>query len=170
MNPMNEVKIEKVTVNIGVGEAGERLSRAISLLEEMFDQTPVKTYSKVTNPEFGIRKRQPIACKVTLRGDKAEKAIDMVLEGISRNIKPTQFDDQGNLSFGIKEHIDIPGMKYNPDIGIFGMNLSITFEKPGYRISRRRIQQKKVPEKHRISKEETLKFMEDNFNVNYVTE
>lgn len=170
MNPMNEVKIEKVTVNIGVGEAGERLSRAISLLEEMFDQTPVKTYSKVTNPEFGIRKRQPIACKVTLRGDKADKAIDMVLEGISRNIKPTQFDDQGNLSFGIKEHIDIPGMKYNPDIGIFGMNLSITFEKPGYRISRRRIQQKKVPEKHRISKEETLKFMEDNFNVNYVTE
>lgn len=170
MNPMNDVKIEKVTVNIGVGEAGEKLSRAITLLEEMFDQTPVKTYSKVTNPEFGIRKRQPIACKVTLRGDKADKAIDMVLEGISRNIKPTQFDDQGNLSFGIREHIDIPGMKYNPDIGIFGMNLSVTFEKPGYRIARRKIKQKKVPAKHRISKDETMKFMEDNFNVNYITE
>lgn len=170
MNPMNEVRIEKVTVNIGVGEAGEKLSRAITLLEEMFDQTPVKTYSKVTNPEFGIRKRQPIACKVTLRGDKANNAIDMVLEGINRNIKPTQFDDQGNLSFGIREHIDIPGMKYNPDIGIFGMNLSVTFEKPGYRISRRKIKQNKVPSKHRISKEETLKFMEDNFNVNYVTQ
>lgn len=170
MNPMNEVKIEKVTVNIGVGEAGEKLSRAITLLEEMFDQTPVKTYSKVTNPEWGIRKRQPIACKVTLRGDKADKAIDMVLEGIMRRLKPTQFDDQGNLSFGIREHIDIPGMKYNPDIGIFGMNLSITFEKPGYRISKRRIQQKKVPQKHRISKDETMKFMEDNFNVEYVME
>lgn len=170
MNPMNEVKIEKVTVNIGVGEAGEKLSRAITLLEEMFDQTPVKTYSKVTNPEWGIRKRQPIACKVTLRGDKADKAIDMVLEGIMRRIKPTQFDDQGNLSFGIREHIDIPGMKYNPDIGIFGMNLSVTFEKPGYRIAKRRIQQKKVPQKHRISKDETMKFMEDNFNVEYVME
>lgn len=167
MNPMNEVKIEKVTVNIGVGEAGEKLSRAITLLEEMFDQTPVKTYSKVTNPEWGIRKRQPIACKVTLRGEKAEKAVDMVLEGIMRKIRPTQFDDQGNLSFGIREHIDIPGMKYNPDIGIFGMNLSITFEKPGYRIAKRRIQQKRVPQKHRISKEETMKFMEDKFNVNY---
>ena len=165
MNPMNEVKIEKVTVNIGVGEAGEKLSRAITLLEEMFDQTPVKTYSKVTNPEWGIRKRQPIACKVTLRGDKADKAIDMVLEGIMRRIKPTQFDDQGNLSFGIREHIDIPGMKYNPDIGIFGMNLSVTFEKPGYRIAKRRIQQKKVPQRHRISKDETMKFMEDNFIV-----
>ena len=62
-------------------------------------------------------------------------------------------------------------MKYNPDIGIFGMNVSVTFEKPGYRIAKRRIQQKKVPAKHRISKEETMmKYMEDNFNVNYVTE
>ena len=46
MNPMNEVRIEKATVSIGVGEAGEKLSRAISLLESMFDQTPVKTFSK----------------------------------------------------------------------------------------------------------------------------
>lgn len=170
MNSMNEVQIAKATVNIGVGESGERLSRAITLLEEMFGQSAVKTYSKVTNPEFGIRKRQPIACKVTLRGEKADKAIDMVLEGIYRNIKPTQFDSQGNLSFGIKEHIDIPGMKYNPDIGIFGMNVSITFEKPGYRISKRKIQQKRVPNKHRITKEETMKFMEDNFQVKYITE
>ena len=170
MNPMNEVQVEKVTVNIGVGEAGENLSRAITLLEEMFDQKAVKTFSKVTNPEWGIRKRQPIACKVTLRGEKADKAIDMVLEGINRNIKPRQFDAQGNLSFGIKEHIDIPGQKYNPDIGIFGMNLSITFEKPGYRIAKRKLKQKKVPQKHRITKEETMKFMEDNFKVNYVTE
>ena len=151
MNPMNEVQISKATVSIGVGEAGEKLSRAITLLEQMFDQTPVKTFSKVTNPEFGIRKRQPIACKLTLRGEKADKAIEMVLEGINK-------------------HIDIPGMKYNPDIGIFGMNVSVTFEKPGYRIAKRRIQQKKVPAKHRISKEETMKYMEDNFNVNYVTE
>ena len=99
MNPMNEVQISKATVSIGVGEAGEKLSRAITLLEQMFDQTPVKTFSKVTNPEFGIRKRQPIACKLTLRGEKADKAIEMVLEGINKNIKPTQFDDQGNLSF-----------------------------------------------------------------------
>ena len=170
MNPMNEVIISKATINIGVGEAGEKLSRAMTLIENMTGQTPVKTYSKVTNPEWGIRKRQPIACKVTLRGEKAEDAIKMVLEGINNKLRPSQFDAQGNLSFGIKEHIDIPGMKYNPDIGIFGMNVSITFEKPGYRISKRKIQQKKVPQKHRISKEETMKFMEENFKVNYVTE
>ena len=165
MNPMEQVIISKATINIGVGEAGEQLVKAENLLRNMTGQDPVRTFSKVTNPEFGIRKNQPIACKVTLRGEKADKAIDMVLEGISRNIRPTQFDAQGNLSFGIREHIDIPGMRYNPDIGIFGMNVSITFEKPGYRISRRKIQQKKVPQKHRISKEETMKFMQENFQV-----
>ena len=75
MNPMNEVSIEKATVSIGVGEAGEKLERAITLLEEMFDQTPVKTFSKVTNPEWGIRKKQPIACKLTLRGEKLIKLL-----------------------------------------------------------------------------------------------
>src|SRR5574344_936002 len=170
MNPMDQIKISKATVNIGVGESGEKLTRALTLLENFTEQKPVKTFSKVTNPEFGIRKRQPIACKVTLRGEKADRVIKMVLEGINNKIKPTQFDDQGNLSFGIKEHIDIPGMKYNPDIGIFGMDVSVTFEKPGYRISKRKIQNKRIPKKHRITKEETMKFMEENFNVNFVDE
>ena len=85
MNPMNEVIISKATINIGVGEAGEKLSRAINLLEDMFGQKPVKTFSKVTNPEFGIRKRQPIACKVTLRGEKAVYAIKTVLSGINKS-------------------------------------------------------------------------------------
>ena len=139
MNPMNEVIISKATINIGVGEAGEKLSRAMTLIENMTGQTPVKTYSKVTNPEWGIRKRQP-------------------------------FDAQGNVSFGIREHIDIPGMRYDPDIGIFGMNLSITFEKPGYRIKRRKIQKKSIPKRHRITPEETMKFMEEKFNVTIAEE
>ena len=160
MNPMDQIKISKATVNIGVGESGEKLTRALTLLENFTEQKPVKTFSKVTNPEFGIRKRQPIACKV----------IKMVLDGINNKIKPTQFDAQGNLSFGIREHIDIPGMRYNPDIGIFGMNVSVTFEKPGYRIAKRKIQNKKIPQKHKITPEQTMKFMEDNFNVNYVDE
>lgn len=165
MNPMEEVIIAKATINIGVGEAGEQLVKAENLLRNMTGQDPVRTFSKVTNPEFGIRKNQPIACKVTLRGEKADKAIKMVLEGIGNKLRATQFDAQGNVSFGIHEHIDIPGMRYDPDIGIFGLNLSITFEKPGYRIKRRKIQRRKVPAKHMVTKEETMKFMQDNFQV-----
>jgi large subunit ribosomal protein L5 len=166
MNPMDQVKIAKATVNIGVGESGERLARAEKLLVNITDQKPVRTISKVTNPEFGIRKGQPIACKVTLRNEKASKAVKMILEGIGNTIKSTQFDTQGNVAFGIHEHIDIPGMRYDPDIGIFGMNVAITFEKPGYRIKRRKIQNKKVPVKHQVTKEETMEFMKNEFQVN----
>ena len=165
MNPMEQVIIAKATINIGVGEAGEQLVKAENLLRNMTGQDPVRTFSKVTNPEFGIRKNQPIACKVTLRGERADKAIKMVLEGIGNKLRAKQFDAQGNVSFGIHEHIDIPGMRYDPDIGIFGLNLSITFEKPGYRIKRRKIQRRKVPAKHMVTKEETMKFMQENFQV-----
>ncbi len=165
MNPMEEVKIAKATINIGVGESGERLARAEKLLTSITEQQPVRTYSKVTNPEFGIRKGQPIACKVTLRGEKANKAIKMVLDGIENRLKSGQFDAQGNVSFGINEHIDIPGMRYDPDIGIFGMNVSVTFEKPGYRIKRRKIQRKKIHNRHMVTKDETMEFMKENFQV-----
>ncbi|MFY9637374.1 MAG: 50S ribosomal protein L5 [Methanobacterium sp.] len=166
MNQMEGVKIAKATVNIGVGESGERLARAEQLIINITDQKPVRTISKVTNPEFGIRRGQPIACKVTLRNERAEKAVKMVLDGIGNRLKASQFDKQGNVSFGIEEHIDIPGMRYDPDIGIFGMNVAVTFEKPGYRIKRRKIQHKKVPNKHQVTKEETMEFMKKEFQVN----
>src|SRR5664279_1999370 len=165
MNQMEGVKIAKATVNIGVGESGERLARAESLIVNIMGQKPVRTISKVTNPEFGIRRGQPIACKVTLRNEKADKAVKMVLDGIGNNLKASQFDAQGNVAFGIEEHIDIPGMRYDPDIGIFGMNVAVTFEKPGYRIKRRKIQHKKVPNKHQVTKEETMEFMKQEFHV-----
>ncbi|CDG64885.1 MAG: large subunit ribosomal protein [Methanobacterium sp.] len=170
MNPMQQVRIAKATVNIGVGEGGERLARAEKLLESITDQKPVRTISKVTNPEFGIRRGQPIACKVTLRGEKAEETVKLILSGIDNKIKPTQFDSQGNLSFGIKEHIDIPGMRYDPDIGIFGMNVNITFEKPGYRIKRRKVQRKHIPHKHQVTTEETMEYMKEHFQIRLVSD
>lgn len=166
MNPMEQVRINKATVNIGVGQGGEELVRAEKLLTNITGQKPVRTFSKVTNPEFGIRKRQPIGCKVTLRKQKAVDTVKLILEGIDRKISASQFDKQGNVSFGIHEHIDIPGMRYDPEIGIFGMDVAITFEKPGYRIKRRKIQNKKIPTKHQITKEETMEFMKETFQVN----
>ncbi|MEN6329451.1 MAG: 50S ribosomal protein L5 [Methanobacteriaceae archaeon] len=166
MNPMEEVRIAKATINIGVGEAGEQLARAEKLLETITHQKPVRTFSKITNPEFGIRKGQPVACKVTLRNEKAHDAVKMVLDGVGNKLRASQFDRNGNVSFGIEEHIDIPGMRYDPDIGIFGMNVSVTFEKPGYRIKRRKIQRKQIPPKHQVTAEETQDYMRDKFQVN----
>ena len=165
MNVMEKPYIAKATINIGVGEGGEKLTRAEALIESLVDQTPVRTYSKVTNPEFGIRKKQPIACKVTLRGEKAEKIISMVLAGLENRIKASQFDKEGNVSFGIREHIYIPGVRYDPDIGIFGMDVSVTFQKPGHRIKERRIRPKKIPKTQRVTKEESMELMKEKFQV-----
>jgi large subunit ribosomal protein L5 len=166
MNVMTKPHIAKATVNIGVGEGGEKLTKAEQLLVSLVDQQPVRTYSKVTNPEFGIRKKQPIACKITLRGEKAEKIISMVLNGLENHIKASQFDKEGNVSFGIQEHIDIPGIRYDPDIGIFGMDVSVTFEKPGHRIKNRRLRPKKIPRSQRVTPEESMALMKEKFNVN----
>ena len=75
MNPMRQLRIAKVVLNIGVGEAGERLVKAESVLEKISGSKPTRTLSKSTNRDLGIRLGMPIGCKVTLRGAAAEKII-----------------------------------------------------------------------------------------------
>lgn len=165
MNVMQELRISKITVNIGVGEGGEKLAKAENLLEKLTEQKPLKTLARSTNPTFGIRKGVPIACKVTLRKEKAEKFLRKALDAVERKLKSTNFDNLGNVSFGIKEHIDIPGVRYDPAVGIFGMDVCLTVERPGYRIKRRKILQRKISKSHSIAKEEAINFMKEKYNV-----
>jgi len=168
VNPMTQPQIEKVTVNIGVGEAGERLKKAESVLENITHHKPVQTISTITNRELGLRKRMPIGCKVTLRGNEAHDFLKKAWETRENRIADYAFDEQGNLSFGIPDHTLFKDQKYNPDIGIFGMDVCITVEKPGYRIKRRRIQQRKVPHNHKVSKEEAMNYISKTFNVEVI--
>lgn len=165
MNAMRELRIAKVTVNMGVGEGGERLAKAEALLEQLTGQRPVKTYAKATNQTFGIRKGSPIACRVTLRGAKAEEFLKKALEAVEHRIPEKSIDGCGNLSFGIKEHIDIPGVRYDPSVGIFGMDVCITMERPGYRIKKRRIEKRKISKKHVVTPEESINFLEERYGV-----
>ncbi len=164
-NPMRRLKIAKVTVNIGVGEGGERLAKAEKLLERITGQKPVRTYARVTNQTFGIRKGLPIGCKVTLRRERAIEFLKKAFDAIDYKLKASYFDNEGNFSFGIKEHIDLPGEKYDPNVGIFGMDVCVTIERPGFRIKHRRIRKTKVPKKHRVTKEEAIEFIKNMFNV-----
>src|SRR6056297_290321 len=168
VNPMTQPQIEKVTVNIGVGEAGERLKKAESVLENITHHKPVQTISTITNRELGLRKRMPIGCKVTLRGNEAHDFLKKAWETRENRIADYAFDEQGNLSFGIPDHTLFKDQKYNPDIGIFGMDVCITVEKPGYRIKRRRIQQRKIPHNHKVSKEEAMTYISKVFNVEVI--
>ncbi|KAA0005721.1 MAG: 50S ribosomal protein L5 [Thermoplasmata archaeon] len=167
-NPMTNPKIEKVTVNIGVGEGGDRLRKAEKLLEQLTKQKPVRTISKGTNRDFGIRKGMPIACKVTLRKEKAINFLKEALWVRNHKLPAWSFDSQGNFSFGISDHTEFREMKYEPEVGIFGMDVCVTMGKAGYRVKKRRIKRNKIPDRHRVSKEEAIEFIKKEFNVEVV--
>jgi large subunit ribosomal protein L5 len=164
-NPMLRPRIAKVTVNIGVGESGERLQKAAKVLEMLTGQKPSVRRAKKTIRDFGIRKGEPIAVMVTLRGEKAVEFLKRVLHAVGYRLRASQFDEFGNVSFGIKEHILIPGVKYDPEIGIFGMDVAITVERPGFRVMRRRRARRPIPRIHRVTKEEAMLLLHELLGV-----
>ncbi|MEM1657663.1 MAG: 50S ribosomal protein L5 [Candidatus Jordarchaeales archaeon] len=166
-NPMYKPYIAKVVVNIGVGTSGEKLVKAMKVLENLTGQKPVECRAKKTIREFGIRRREPIGCKVTLRKEAARIFLEKVLDAVDRTINPDSFDKYGNVSFGIREHIDIPGTKYDPELGVFGMDVCISFERPGYRVSRRKRKKAKIPLRQRVTKEEAMLILKKEFNVKF---
>lgn len=168
MNPMQRLYIGKVVVHMGVGESGERLTKAEEVMKRITGQVPVKTNAKKTLPAFGIRKGAPIGCKVTLRGESAEGFIRTAFDIIKKKVSISQLDKQGNFSFGIEEHTDFPGMTYDPKIGIFGMDINVSIDRKGVRISRRSINKRKLPPEQLVSPEETVQFLKDHYQVEVI--
>lgn len=169
-HPMRKPRIEKVVVNLGVGASGEKLVKATTVLENLTGQKPVQCKSKKTIRDWGIRKGEPISCKVTLRGEKAYDFLKRALEVVEMKLSPKSIDTLGNISFGIREHIEIPGVRYDPQLGIFGMDVCITMERPGFRVKRRKNMRRKIPRSHQLTKEETITFMEEEFGVTFKEE
>jgi len=165
MNPMRELYVDKVVVHMGVGEGGDKLSKAIDLMRQITGNTPVRSNAKKTNPTFGIRKGAPISCKVTLRGKKAGDFLETALKIIEQRVSAGQFDRQGNFSFGIEEHTDFPGMSYDPQIGIYGMDINVVLARRGIRITRRHIEQRRLPVKQQVRPEDSIAFLNSQYNV-----
>jgi large subunit ribosomal protein L5 len=159
------ISIEKVTVNIGVGAAGEKLEKAKKLLEKLTGQKPIETTAKKRIPTWNLKPGLAIGTKVTLRREKAKEFLKMVLESVDKKVKQSNFDNLGNFSFGIHEYIDVPGFKYDPDIGILGFDVNVTLQKWGYRVKKRKRKTSHISKKHNITKEESEEFFKKNFNV-----
>ena len=164
-NKMRQPRIEKLTLNIGAGNDQKKLEKGVSLIKAITGIDPVKTITQKRIPNWGLRPGLPFGCKLTLRKAAALELLKRLLTAKENKLKPTQFDQGGNLSFGIQEYIDIPGVAYDPKIGIMGLEVCVTLERPGYRIKRRRIQQKKIPRRHLVTREEAIAFMQQAFNV-----
>ena len=162
---MRDIYIDKVVVHMGVGEAGEKLVKAENIMKTITGQLPIRSIAKKTQPAFSVRKGQPIGCKVTLRGKRAQKFFATATTILQKVVFESQFDKSGNISFGIEEHTDFPGMSYDPQIGIFGMDVNVVLERRGIRIARRHAEQKKLPVKQRVRKEDAIAFLKEQFQV-----
>lgn len=164
-NPMLRPRIRKVTVNISVGKSGEPLEKAMKVLQQLTGQKPVKRKAKKTIRDFGIRKGEPTACIVTLRRERATDFLVKALQAVENKISKGAFDRTGNFSFGIKEHIEIPGTKYIPELGIFGMDISVTIGRPGYRVKERRRAKGRIGKKHLVNPEEAILFVNETLGA-----
>jgi large subunit ribosomal protein L5 len=165
-NKMQQLRIEKVVVNMCVGEAGEELQKSRTVLEEITGKKTVTTIAKHRIPAWEIRPGLEIGLKVTIRKKKdILEFLKKIFEAKERKIKKASFDSSGNLSLGIAEHIDLPGVKYNPQLGIRGFDVTIVFERPGYRVKRRKLKKNKIGKNHKIKIDEAEKYLEENFGV-----
>jgi large subunit ribosomal protein L5 len=164
-NPMRKIRVGKVVVNIGLGKSGEAIERGKKVLEQVTGQTPTQTRAKRSVRDFGIHKGEPIGVVVTVRGEETTALIQKLLTARENKLPESSFDPRGSVSFGIKEHIEIPGIRYDPAIGILGMNVSILLERPGFSVARRSRRTSRVGKAHRVSREEAIQYFKDNFGA-----
>jgi large subunit ribosomal protein L5 len=122
-------------------------------------KTPVKTSSDKRIPDWGVRPGVNLGLKVTLRGEDAKTFLLEAFVAKDKKILARNFDKAGNFGFGIREHIDLPGIKYDPKLGIIGLDILVALKKRGYRVKHRKIRKTKVGEKQRVSKEEAIEFV-----------
>ena len=165
MNQLRQISVEKVTLNIGAGKDQAKLEKGMKLIYNITEREPVKTFTKKRIQEWGLRPGLAIGCKLTLRKDLALELLKKFLEAKDYTLKESNLDNEGNISFGIREYIDIPGVKYDPDIGIMGFQVCVTLKRKGFRVKRRILKRREIPKKNRITKEEAIDFMKRLFNL-----
>ena len=168
---MRKIRIAKLTLNVGAGKDQALLEKGVKLIKHITGEDPVKTKTNKRIQAWGLRPGLPIGCKLTMRDpEKISELLSRLLDAKEFSLSKKQFDDAGNVSFGIHEYIDIPKVEYNPDIGIIGFQICVTLQRPGYRIREKRLKRAKINHNHRVSQDDAINFMKENFKVKIIEE
>ncbi|MDE1850374.1 MAG: 50S ribosomal protein L5 [Candidatus Micrarchaeota archaeon] len=169
-NPMQEVRLEKVVVNIGIGSNDNLFQNAKALIQKLTGRNAVQTTAKKRDPSLGIRRGQIIGSMVTLRKDAAKDMLKRALEANNFVIREKSINDN-SISFGIKEYIDFNAVKYDPKIGMLGMNINANFSRRGRRVEyRRRVRSVAADEHRKVTKAEIIEYVTKHFGAKVSSE
>merc|ERR1712164_73753 len=163
-NTNRDVICDKLIINIAVGESGDRLTKAVRVLQQLSDQTPVENVARYTVRTFGIRRNEKIATHVTIRGQKAMDLIERGLKITDYEISAKHFSETGNFGFGVNEHIDL-GLKYDPATGIYGMDFFIVLRRPGFNVAKKKRKRGRISPSHRVTRDDAMEWVRQTFNA-----
>jgi large subunit ribosomal protein L5 len=161
--PMRAIRLEKVVLNFALGKSGPELERARILAENLTNKKPVDSIAHESIRGFNIRKGEPIGVHVTMRREDGVEFLKKIFWAKDDKVLIRNFDNNGNLAMSIKDHLTLPEVRYDPKIGVFGFGVTANLERKGFRIKRRRLRTKKIPNSHKISKEECMAWFLSNF-------
>ena len=163
-NPMERVIMEKVVLS--VGGIADNLEKGFKLLKMLTGRNPSKMMSRKRIPALGVRPGLEIGAVVTVRKDLHE-FLRKMLTTVDNKLRRKQISEN-SFSFGVKEYIEIPGFEYQRDIGIRGLDVTVTFKRAGKRIKLKKIKTGRVPKRQNVSPEEIIKYMEEHFKTKFV--
>jgi large subunit ribosomal protein L5 len=161
-NPMRTIAIEKVVISAGA--TGDNLTKSKKLLELISGRKAQIIASAKRIPDFAVRPGLEVGTRVTVRHVAAIALLKRLLGAIDNRVKKASISNN-HFSFGIKEYIEIPGVEYQRELGIRGLNVTVTFARPGLRIQRKKNKSGKVPKKQTVGKEEIELFMQEGFKT-----